>query len=196
MKTLGPFFLRARPWQLFALFMGLYMLGTIFGFAADSGASPRLGGASATLIVAEVLLVFWVLCLMVWIGSIGLFLNTLKEPSSRSKTTFFWFALIYPLLYIPVFFALFFSSSTPVSAWLIVPAHLFAAFCILYAMYFASKRLAIAEASRPVTFYDCAGPLFLIWFFPLGVWFVQPRINRLYAKSRDPQGSIPPADSQ
>src|SRR6266850_1814491 len=28
-------------------------------------------------------------------------------------------------------------------------------------------------------------PLFLIWFFPVGVWFTQPRINRLYAERRN-----------
>jgi hypothetical protein len=29
---------------------------------------------------------------------------------------------------------------------------------------------------------------FLIWFFPIGVWIIQPRINRLYAvkKNADP----------
>ena len=126
----------------------------------------------------------------------GLFSHVLKEPSIRSKTGFFWLALIYPSLYIFVFIALLISSSTRVSAWGILPAHLFAMVCIFYVTYFASKGLAIAEASRPVTFYDCAGPLFLIWFFPLGVWFVQPKINRLLAKSRRAQASIQPAAPQ
>jgi hypothetical protein len=58
-------------------------------------------------------------------------------------------------------------------------------FCIFYIAFFASKSLAMAEKSGPVTFYDYAGPLFLIYFFPVGVWFVQPRINRLYAQSRE-----------
>lgn len=196
MKTIGSSFLRARHWQLFALFMGLYVLGAVFGFAADLDASPRLVMVSANFIVGETLMVLCVLCFMGWLGSMGYFLNVLKEPSIRSKTGFFWLALIYPLLYIPVFFAFFFSASTRVSGWGIVPAHLFAMVCIFYLLYFASKGLAIAEASRPVTFYDCAGPLFLIWFFPLGIWFVQPKINRLFAKSRRVQAGIQPAAGQ
>jgi hydrogenase maturation factor len=41
----------------------------------------------------------------------------------------------------------------------------------------------LAMTGRTVSFYDYAGPFFLWWFFPLGIWFVQPRINRLFANS-------------
>ncbi len=54
----------------------------------------------------------------------------------------------------------------------------------VYDLYFVSKSLALAETSRPVSFYDYAGPFFLIWFFPIGIWFTQPRVNRLYAERK------------
>ena len=62
--------------------------------------------------------------------------------------------------------------------------------CIFYVMYFASKCLVRAELSRPISFYDCLGPLFLIRFFPLGIWVLQPKINRFYAKYRGAQAGI------
>jgi hypothetical protein len=31
-----------------------------------------------------------------------------------------------------------------------------------------------------VSFYDFSGPFFLLWFFPIGIWIIQPRINRLF----------------
>jgi uncharacterized RDD family membrane protein YckC len=49
-----------------------------------------------------------------------------------------------------------------------------------------SKNLVLAETSKPASFYDYAGPFFLIWFFPIGVWFTQPRINRLYEQPAPP----------
>jgi len=49
----------------------------------------------------------------------------------------------------------------------IVPLHFFAMFCLFYDLYFVSKSLVTAETRRPVTFYDYAGPFFLIWFFPM-----------------------------
>jgi len=55
---------------------------------------------------------------------------------------------------------------------------------VLYVLqiYFVSKSLVLAETGRPAVFYDYAGPFFLVWFFPIGVWIVQPRINRLYER--------------
>lgn len=190
MAAVGRFFLRARHWQLFTLFMGLYFPGVVFIFAVNSGAAPKSGG----LMVGETIVFFlWMLSFLGWMGSMGIFLNRLKGSSLRTGTRLLWFALIYTPLYVVVFVADFFSPGAAVSAWIIVPPHLLAMFCIFYAAYFASKNLAMAEKSGPVTFYDYAGPLFLIWFFPVGVWFVQPRINRLYAQNRNRQAGAEPA---
>jgi len=40
-------------------------------------------------------------------------------------------------------------------------------------------RLVTLERRQPVTFFDYSGPFFLFWFFPIGVWFIQPRVNKL-----------------
>ena len=196
MNTIGTFFLRARHWQLFSLFMGLYMLGGVFGLAADSVASARSGGISPSLVVGETLWVLWMVCFMGWIASTGLFLNKLKGAPVRSKTGVFWFAVVYPTLFIVVFVSLFFSNSAPASPWIVVPPSLLATFCIFYAVYFAAKSMVMVDASRLLTLYDFAGPLFLILLFPLGIWFVQPRINRLYAQSKDAQAGAQPAALQ
>src|SRR5262249_22613374 len=58
-----------------------------------------------------------------------------------------------------------------------------------------SKSLVLAETTKPASFYDYAGPFFLLWFFPLGVWFTQPRINRLYLCPPPPQIDGEPAAS-
>lgn len=63
---------------------------------------------------------------------------------------------------------------------LIIPIHLFSMFCIFYCLYFNAKSLKAVEWQRPVTFSDFAGEFFLIWFFPVGIWIIQPRINRLF----------------
>ena len=63
-------------------------------------------------------------------------------------------------------------------------------YCLFFDLNFISKSLALAETGKPVSFYDYSGPFFLIWFFPLGIWFVQPRINRLYAAVINPADCI------
>ena len=61
----------------------------------------------------------------------------------------------------------------------IVPFHLLAMVGIFYALLFAAKSLVTLERNQAPTFFDYSGPFFLLWFFPIGVWFVQPRVNKL-----------------
>jgi len=68
----------------------------------------------------------------------------------------------------------------------------FLLFCMFYCLYFNAKALKAAEWQRPVTFSDFAGEFFMIWFFPVGIWILQPRINKLFEnKSGTPNDSLP-----
>jgi hypothetical protein len=46
-------------------------------------------------------------------------------------------------------------------------------------MYFTAKTITSVEMKKETHFSDYIGDFFLIWFFPVGIWFLQPRINRL-----------------
>jgi hypothetical protein len=116
-----------------------------------------------------------------WFWSMGSFLSSIVQPALKLKMGFFRFALVYAAIYLPVFMALFQSLNPTVFA-VIMPFHFFAMYCIFYMLYFVSKSLVLVETGKSASFYDYAGPFFLIWFFPIGVWIIQPRINRLYAE--------------
>lgn len=64
---------------------------------------------------------------------------------------------------------------------ILVVMHLLATIAVLYVLGFSAKNLIMAEKQAAISFFDYAGPFFLMWFFPIGVWFVQPRVNRLVA---------------
>ena len=64
-------------------------------------------------------------------------------------------------------------------ALIIVPMHLFSMFCIFYSLYFVAKTFKTVELQREVTFSDFAGEFFMIWFYPIGIWIVQPKINNM-----------------
>ena len=55
--------------------------------------------------------------------------------------------------------------------------YVFSGLCALYCLYFVSKTIKTAELQREVSFGDFIGEFFLIWFFFIGVWIVQPRVN-------------------
>ena len=64
-------------------------------------------------------------------------------------------------------------------AGIIVPVHLFSMFCIFYSLYFVAKTFKTVELQRETTFSDFAGEFFLIWFYPVGVWIIQPKVNKM-----------------
>jgi len=62
---------------------------------------------------------------------------------------------------------------------IILPLHLFSMFCIFHTIYFVAKTIRTAELQRVVTFGDFAGEFFLLWFYIIGIWIIQPKVNRL-----------------
>lgn len=62
---------------------------------------------------------------------------------------------------------------------IIIPFHFFSIFCIIYTIYCVSKIFKTALLQRETNFSDFIGEFFLIWFFPVGIWVIQPQINKL-----------------
>ena len=62
---------------------------------------------------------------------------------------------------------------------LFIPLHLFVIFCQFHNMFFAAKIMKSAELQKPTKFDDFAAEFFLIWFNFIGVWILQPRLNKM-----------------
>jgi hypothetical protein len=63
---------------------------------------------------------------------------------------------------------------------LIMILHLFSIFCIFHSIYFIAKILKAVENQDNVTFGDYVAEFFMNWFLPVGIWFLQPRINKVF----------------
>jgi hypothetical protein len=180
MNIVTRFFLRAKHCQIFLLIFGVYCVGQLLAINSMVTARPtaRVGGFGVPFWVLMALFGF---CFLSWFWAMGPFLGSIVRPDLKLNQGFFCFALIYPVFY--AFFFRFVLSIQPVKLCLILPLHLFAMFCLFYLLYFDSKSLALVEKEKPVSFYDYAGSFFLLWFSPIGVWFIQPKINRLYVEN-------------
>jgi hypothetical protein len=186
MNVIARFFLRAKHWQIFLLLFGLCVVGDVAAPSSSTLATAQsleeFGKLGLLFGVAMVLFMF---CFLAWFWSMGSFLSSIVQPGLRLKMGFFRIALIYPVVYLPLFIVLIQKiNHNPTLFAVIFPLHVFAMFCMFYLLYFVSKSLVSAETSKPASFYDYAAPFFLIWFFPIGVWFTQPRINLLYEERR------------
>lgn len=123
--------------------------------------------------------VFW-LCILLgipfylWLWSIGTKLQNKSQKNNEFKLLFFKLSILYPLAYIV--FAIFNWTS---KGNFIMPLHLTAMISTLYAMIFSAKMLKSAELNREAFVSDYLGDFFLLWFFPIGIWILQPKINKM-----------------
>jgi|SRR5579859_6867020 len=186
MNSIFDFFLRAKHWLIFLLTFGLTVVGQIAVIASMivNPLSPEALFRKLTIVIF-VATMLSMLPWFVWLWAEGSFLASLQQALFVPNLRFFRFALLLPLLYLCVFFWVF-QTTHPVWFLIILPIHFFAMFCILYSMHFVSKNLVQAELQRRATFQDYAGYFFLLWFYPIGIWIIQPKINRFFAARPEP----------
>lgn len=119
-----------------------------------------------------------------WFWSVAVGLQRVIPDEIKLKVSRFKIFLLIPVVYIIFFLGLFMTSFTssgpnPGIFAIIVPLHLFSMFCIFYSLYFVAKTFKTAELQQKVTFSDFAGEFFMIWFYPIGIWIIQPKINKM-----------------
>ncbi len=180
--------LKFKHWQLFLLLM---IFPLVFEFIVIGLVAANKNPELAFVLVPVMIILFMGLFFS-WIYSLGTHLHKKLPETASMKLTRFKIFLLVPvayMLFLSVFLFNLFSviagggQPNPAIFAFILPLHLFSIFCIFYCFYFNAKALKAVELQKPVTFSDFAGEFFLLWFFPIGVWIIQPRINRLFDPS-------------
>ncbi len=189
--------LRAKHWQLFILMFGLIIFGqiivffSIFGFLAYHE-EPNMKVFIYSTIPLVVISLISMIVTFSWNWAVGIGLQSKVPEEAKMKTGWFKFFFFYPLGYIFLFMGamivmmLTISDSQPEpplflfgSFILIIPLHFLAMFAMFYCLYFIAKTFKTVELQKKVDFSDFAGEFFLIWFFFIGVWIIQPKINKI-----------------
>lgn len=182
-------FLRMKHWQLFLLVVGLPLFLEFLMFASMIVTRDAQMFTWYLPVIAVAGLLSWG-SMFVWFYTLGINLFKRLPATVKMNLTTFKIFLFTPVAYILLicliiagaFFLGVFKEDGPSPAFLLlfIPIHLFAMFCIFYCMYFISKSLKAVEWQRPVTAGDYIGEFLLIWFYFVGIWFIQPRINRIF----------------
>ncbi|MDF2456459.1 MAG: hypothetical protein K0R51_2452 [Cytophagaceae bacterium] len=179
-------FLKAKHWQLFLLTFGIPMIlqfamMVILFTSMHSGSQPD---PAYFIAVLPLIMLLFIAVFFGWFWSIAIGLQSKVPQDVKMKVTKFKIFFFIPLVYMVFFltFALFsFSGGAPNPSiiFAIVPLHLFSMFCIFYSLYFVAKTIRTVELQRAVSFSDFAGEFFMIWFYPIGIWIIQPRLNKI-----------------
>ena len=182
-----------KHWQLFVLLVGLPLLFDMVMVVLIILSIINKDTRSVFPIFPGIMLVVIFLCtgsFFAWLYTLGTSLyKKLPDNATMSLITFkiFFFIPVLYILSLSAWIAVTFTHVSPENPpsplifLLIIPLHLFSMFCIFYCLYFVAKTLKAVEWQKPVTFSDYIGEFFLLWFYFIGVWFIQPRINKLFA---------------
>ena len=181
MKAIRNCFFRAEHWQIF---LWLVLLPFVVEIAlAGQMPSRRIWtwhDLSWSAVASFVTMAVYLLLFVCWLGSMAYFFRSKSKPELQMDDRFFRFSLVYPPLYTLICVPLLFTDVLE-SKQFIFPLHIACMIYLFYLLYFAAKSLVQMERGEQATFYDSAGPFFLSWFFPIGIWIIQPRVNRLFA---------------
>jgi hypothetical protein len=192
---------RLKAWMAFLLFIvpvficQFILSGMMMSISAAAGPADRIAMMDTLILMTFLSSATMLGLLMMWLLSVAFVANRriaedLRPPTGKAKV-----AAAFPFFYLAVAPFLWPGlDETGSGAWvpIAIPMHLLAMVGIFYVLGFAARNLIIAERQQPVAFFDYSGPFFLMWFFPIGVWFVQPRVNRLVedepGEQRKPRG--------
>jgi hypothetical protein len=198
------FFLKAKHWQLFILMFAIplaYQLFTIYQLFVPRSYPNSISdsGVGTTEVLNDNIIYFdyfpYVMILFVviffgWFWSIAIGLQKKIPSEIKMKVEKFKILFFIPPIYIisiMLFIGGLFSGTGTNSfsfiGWpllIISLLHLFSMFCIFHSMYFVAKTIKTAELKLKVVFGDFAGEFFLLWFYFIGVWIIQPKVNKLF----------------
>lgn len=189
--------LKAKHWVIFLLMTLPTLIVWILMFSAMTSTMPQPGQIPdprkiwsffSIMSVFPLAIVFQMTILFCWKYGIIFNLRQYLPEGVEFNYSRIKAFLIIPFAYLIGFCLLIFLSfSNPFAIIFYVPAlmpiiilmHFFSIFCLFHTIYFAAKTIKTVEMKREVTFSDMAGEFFLMCFFLIGIWILQPRINML-----------------
>jgi hypothetical protein len=165
------FFIVLRPWQAFIfLFFPMLLLMTMHSIT-------MIGGKFLNEWLSVIATWVWGFVLYIWIFSIGHFSNQRLAKPLQKKDFIFKAGLAFATAYMVVF-ALVFNLTLDMPLWL-VPFHVTAMAGSFYSLVFTARQLVSLREQREAKYSDYLPTFFLMWFNPIGVWFIQPMVKEL-----------------
>ena len=188
MAGLVDFVARLKSWQVFILLVAPLIASVFYTFTALLGKPASELPLSveqydsflrhkAMISAVQGLLPFG------WLLSLGISANWRVKKDLRESTKLAVGSAVLVSAYILVTTLFIPKNYTPsdggTSSLFFWSFHVLMMAAIVYVFAFTARNITMAEKQSPIAFSDYSGPFFLFWFYPIGVWLVQPRSNRI-----------------
>ncbi len=132
-------------------------------------------------------LFIWCSLFTFWIFTLGNILYNKLSNKSILNINRFKLQIFYVLFYSIVIIIFFVDKNYQIDisdkesqwqAWVLIPLHLIMMYFIIHTIYFLSKCITVLRDKNEATGLYMLG----FWFFPIGIWIIQPQIIELIEK--------------
>lgn len=155
-------FLMAKHWQLFFLIVGLPMVFDFFEMHSIQ---------TVTIFISSAVL-------FTWLFSIEYELSKILKRVTDRKSVVFRVTFFLVIIYFSVLLILIISEASFESIyWLVF--HTICFVLVLKLFYHCAKLIRQAELIRELESSEIFTYFILMWFFPVGVWVLQPKLNKI-----------------
>jgi hypothetical protein len=170
------FVARLRAWQMFLLFGPV---PAVAGGGMAAGSAALSLDATIPLVLFGLLLAVCLSLVCGWLWSVGIVVNRSLPEAVRSRTTFFNAASILFVTYVLFFISVFWTDWVP---WTVLaPLHASAMLVQLYVLGFVTRALVMSRFGS-LRVLPVIGTFLLLANYLVGVWIVQPWVNRVEAR--------------
>lgn len=171
----------AEHWQLIMIVivvpLGISMiLDGLFGFGEYSG-------------LRAVSTVFSACTLLTWYWAIGMYFHKKAFDLTKMRIWIFNTIMAFTIVSLLFYTGLILIAEMESTDWeanflfehieKVMLFHFILICCLLYCLFFVAKTLKTVELKREVELKDYLGDFFLLLFYPIGIWKIQPRVNSL-----------------
>jgi len=158
MKTL----LKLSSWQLFVILFTPFMISSTVSFLL-----PNMYFFLSNI---------WIVFYLIWIYAISTNLYNNLE-SNKSST---WFSIFQVLALSTMISFLFIPISTTLHIWAPIKTiiYIFSGVGLLFSIVYCARTLTLSEKNQSSLFLN----LILLWFYPIGLWIIQPKMKTLIKK--------------
>ncbi len=180
---------RLKPWLLFFITVTPMVLAvTLFSpFPADP--LSDIEGFKSQFSVMMAASLPGMLAFYAWIMTVGVVCNRSIENSYRKPERLFRFSVPFAMLYLTVAIWVFpeavLSENMSLLAAVVFPVHFVASILLFYSVAFSARSLAMLAEPRSPGFWRSFRYFLALLYFPIGLWFVQPKVNAISAPSHN-----------
>jgi hypothetical protein len=166
--------LKLKHWQVF-----LILTSTIFLSIITSVSDLRIGKFDSVQL-SSIIRAIGVIIYFCWLLILGLALNNVAKNVYKFKSGLYVVAIFFSAFgYTNMNLQAIFYENYLIPSFITILSTLLTFAGLVYVFYNLPMSLKALETNKKVGFSECIPDMFLLFAFPIGVWFTQPRINNL-----------------